>query len=83
VESRNTQLVASVAFQYTQVDSPYSAGTGSLKLNFEETSVALLLQLGEDSQHFTLTTLSATCNVTRIDVVAAAGPRSWIPLPLA
>jgi hypothetical protein len=46
VESSNTQLVASVGFQYTQLDSPYSSGSGSLKLNFQGTSIALLLQLG-------------------------------------
>ncbi|ELR24003.1 uncharacterized protein ACA1_143930 [Acanthamoeba castellanii str. Neff] len=74
----NTQLVASVGFQYTQLDSPYSSGSGrSLKLNFQGTSIALLLQLGENNQQFTLTTLSAKCNVTSIDVMNAAGP-SWL-----
>lgn len=78
VSLNGASLTANMNFGYRQENWPHISGGGSLTIGMSGTTISILLQLGENSDHQpTVSDLSTSCSIGSLSVHESGGP-SWL-----
>ena len=80
LHSNGASLTANMNFGYRQENWPHISGGGSLTIGMSGTTISILLQLGENSDHQpTVSDLSTSCSIGSLSVHESGGPRCRLP----